>query len=114
MTQPVGESLKDLNACTNTNPQAASSTLQACIDTGNKERSAMVQWIKSACPSVSAFPGDTANSSYICKTNAPELNAKIKNTSNVKINVTEYTISFCPELAPTSPYRNLKGTASNP
>lgn len=111
MTQPAGEVLQDLNACTNASPQGANS--QACTKAGNKEKAAMVQWIKSACPSVSAFAGDTVNSSFTCKTDEPESKVKTNN-ANMKMNVTDYTISFCPEMAPGSQFRNLRGAASRP
>lgn len=112
MTQPAGEVLQALNACTNTATQTVSGQSSACVGAGNKEIVAMVQWIKSACPSVSAFSGDTANSSFTCKTDEPETKANAK--SETKMNVTEYTITFCPEMAPNSPFRNVRGTASNP
>lgn len=91
LTQPAGEVLQDLNACTN------STTSQACVKAGNKQRAAAVQWIKSACSSVSAFAGDTANSSFTCKTEDTKAA-----DANIKMNVTDYTISFCPEMAPRS------------
>jgi len=114
MTQPAGEVLQDLNACTNASPQSGSSLPQTCTSSANKEIAAMVQWIKSACPSVSAFVGDTVNSSFTCKTDEPEPKTKTKSKVKVKMNVTEYTITFCPEMAPNSPFRNVRGTASNP
>ncbi|VVC76289.1 hypothetical protein AQUSIP_15980 [Aquicella siphonis] len=106
MNQPAGELLSDLNVCTNAAPQSGQNNQPpACAGAGNKERAAMVQWIKSACPSLSAFAGDTANSSFTCATNEK---TKSKKDDEVKVNVTEYTISFCPELAPNSPFRNAQ------
>jgi len=105
MAQPAGDVLKDLNACTNVSPQGGiGNQPQACVGSGNAERATMVQWIKSACPSVSAFAGDSANSTFTCTTNKPSGKAK----TNTKINVTDYTISFCPEQAPSSPFRQVQ------
>lgn len=101
LNQPAGELLSELNACTNSSQQAA------CAGAGNKERAAMVQWIKSACPSLSAFAGDTAGSSFTCMTNDTS-KSKLKKDDEEKANVTEYTISFCPELAPNSPFRQTQ------
>jgi len=109
--QPAGEALQALNACTNGTAQTPADQAQACAGAGNKEMAAMVQWIKSACPSASVFNGDTANS-FACKTNEPETKENAK--SETKMNVTEYTIAFCPEMAPGSPFRNIRGTTSNP
>ena len=103
MKQPSGELLKDLNTCTNAKPGSGVQPA-ACTGAGNAQKATLVQWIKSACPSVSAFPGDTANSSFTCATNKPVIDLK---KNKVNMNVTEYTISFCPELAPNSPFRNL-------
>ncbi|MBX3709676.1 MAG: hypothetical protein KIT56_03915 [Gammaproteobacteria bacterium] len=89
-----GDVLKDLNAC-------LAGELSMCAGAGNKERAAMVRWMKSACPSISTFPGDTGSSIYTCNTVKPSSDKKV-----VKMNVTDYTISFCPERAPNSPFRS--------
>lgn len=62
-----------------------------------KQPATMEQWIKSVCPSSSAFAGDDADTRFTCLTKKPVKDLKTK--KEVKMNVTEYTVSFCPEMA---------------